>query len=162
MTAIDVMGFTKTCERPVARYRLDNTVEEMVVTNLVSEIMWAKNKLLTAIKAYTDSQCEPFEVTEGLSKRALLKRKFIANTYKALYDEYESILNGFIIVNASCVNYNGVAYGHCEPVRRLTKNHLAFLQEKYYAIKGDSAVEIAYMEYKELVEEFLTHVKYQI
>lgn len=162
MTAIDVMAFNKKCECPVAHYRLDNTVEEMVVANLVSEIMWAKNELLTTIKAYTDSQCELIEIPEGLSKRALLKRKFILNAYKALYDDYESILNGFIIVNANCVNYNGTTYGHCEPVRRLTKNHLAFLQEKYFAIKDVSAVKAAYMQYKELVEEFLTHVMYQI
>ena len=162
MTAIDVMAFTKTCEHPVARYRLDNTVEEMVVANLVSEITWAKGELLNAIKAYTDAQCDLVEITEGLSRRVLLKRKFFINAYKALYADYESILNGFIIVNANCVNYNGTTYGHCEPVRRLTKNHLAFLHEKYAAIKDDPDVNAAYMAYKELLEEFLTHVKYQI
>lgn len=162
MTAIDVMSFLRNCDRPVAHCRLDNTIEQMVVANLVSEIMWAKHEFLEAVKVYTDAQSASIEIVPGLSKRALLKKRYLQNSYKALYADYEALLNGFIIVNADCVNYNGTTYGQCEPVRRLTRNHLAFLQEKYSAIKDDSAAKAAYMQYKELVEEFLTHVKYQI
>ena len=145
------------------RFRsIENMATEMVVYELSKEIMAAKQIFLNAVKEYTDGIIATAAIVPGLTRTEQRKRNFHMRNAQRIYNEYKNLLNGFIIINTMRVNYNGEEYVQDEPVRRLTKNHLAFMEEIKSEIKDVPAAMKAYKAYKELVEDFLGYVKYEI